>query len=436
MRGLVTLVGFFFLFPNLTPASELTAHAGRVISGHRADLGISFSSVEEGPDVVAISLHVGNKTVLARIDHRDQTVRLHAWSDHTGRLVPLTPSDVAAVRALRASLRRDPSPASDALLATLEVLSVHPVNEVVSVETTPRERWTSLCDRIDETISGTFTIGRRGGGPAVVQEAVCGPCGFGGCLGRCGTGCGANPNSAPQRFTQECFNHDLCRQATGDNLGRCRDEFRAAVPGFFFAPDCDCRLILGGTYVDRDFGLIGTSFIVNTVEDDRTADFVTVSGPIGWNSNAPFTCFRYQPPGVAGTRSLCWDVAVPAVTGEYSATSSLGRDAVFSLDSGRELIPPVITNVVVSPNEVTVAWLATPSARSFLIRVNPLPFTGVNGEKVVSGTTRTATLTELALVSGAEYQAVVFAFSHDVMTPDLLANQFNIGAHGVVFIAP
>jgi hypothetical protein len=61
-----------------------------------------------------------------------------------------------------------------------------------------------------------------------------------------------------------------------------------------------------------------------------------------------------------------------------------------------------------------------------LIRVNPVPFTGIAGEKIVSAASRAATLTGLTLSTGAAYQANVFAFSQDVQIPDPLASAFNI----------
>src|SRR2546425_12390852 len=91
---------------------------------------------------------------------------------------------------------------------------------------------TSLCHSIGQTVTGKYTIGET----QYSVEAVCGPCSSGGCLGQCGVGC-----NGPPRFTQECFNHDLCVGATGTILRPCLDEFMAAAPGFFFAPYCFCN---------------------------------------------------------------------------------------------------------------------------------------------------------------------------------------------------
>jgi hypothetical protein len=42
----------------------------------------------------------------------------------------------------------------------------------------------------------------------------------------------------------------------------------------------------------------------------------------------------------------------------------------------------------------------------------------------------------LTLTSGASYQATVFAFSQDLLTPDAFAGVFNISAHSQNFVGP
>ena len=71
-----------------------------------------------------------------------------------------------------------------------------------------------------------------------------------------------------------------------------------------------------------------------------------------------------------------------------------------------------------------------------MIRVNPVPFTGITGEEIVSRGSSSATLTGLVLSTGATYQVNVFAFSEDVETPDRLTNVFNISADAVTFTGP
>jgi hypothetical protein len=68
--------------------------------------------------------------------------------------------------------------------------------------------------------------------------------------------------------------------------------------------------------------------------------------------------------------------------------------------------------------------------------VNPVPFTGITGEMIVSGASRAATLTGLTLSTGASYEANVFAFSQDVQTPDQLGSVFDISADSQMFTGP
>src|SRR5262249_33738005 len=108
----------------------------------------------------------------------------------------------------------------------------------------------------------------------------------------------------------------------------------------------------------------------------------------------------------------------------------------FFIDAGSVLTAPQITNVVSTAGQVTVQWAATSEARSFLVRIDPIPFTGVvTKEMVVPGTDRSVTLSGLSLVPGAQYQVAVFFFPPDVKTPEALVGPFNIGAHGVVTTA-
>ena len=84
-----------------------------------------------------------------------------------------------------------------------------------------------------------------------------------------------------------------------------------------------------------------------------------------------------------------------------------------------------------------MTWTDTPSPQAFLIAVIPVPFTGFYAAaRVVSGVTRTLTFSGLSLVPGSSYQAVVWAYDKDVMTPGAIGSQFNIGAHGLSFTAP
>ncbi|HVH68714.1 MAG TPA: Ig-like domain-containing protein [Gemmatimonadales bacterium] len=200
--------------------------------------------------------------------------------------------------------------------------------------------------------------------------------------------------------------------------------------------------IVGGTYNDRAGGpQFGTAFLFNPTDAAGTIGSVAIAGPPGWNGGAGLTIGRFQPSGMATTRSVSW-VFAPAIatSGTYTASASIGdvvRRATFSIDASNTLEAPQITGVDPGTTQVAITWTASPSAQSFLVRVNPVPFTGVvTAEQVVSGSTRAFTFSNLSLVAGGSYQAVVWAFDKDVITPGEIGTQFNIGAHAVGFTAP
>ena len=197
--------------------------------------------------------------------------------------------------------------------------------------------------------------------------------------------------------------------------------------------------VSGGTSFGNSPGQSGMSCIYNPTVLGGTIPFVDVRGPAGWNGGNPFRCNLYQPPGIALNRSIAWQADVAPFTGDYIAEGSVGGQvlsAQFSVDASSQLADPQVTSVTVASNQVTVQWTASPDARSFLVRVNPIPFTGITGEMVVGGEARSLTLTGLSLASGGQYQAGVFAFSKDVKTPGDMDGQFNISAHSVTFQAP
>jgi YVTN family beta-propeller protein len=137
-------------------------------------------------------------------------------------------------------------------------------------------------------------------------------------------------------------------------------------------------------------------------------------------------------------RSICWTFALP-VTGSYTAQGTAGSTAfagTVSLDAANQLGAPQITSLQVGAGSVSLAWTPPAGARSFLVRVNPVPFTGITGEKIVSRGSSSATLTGLNLTSGANYQATVFAFSQDLLTPDVFAGVFNVSTNSQNFIGP
>ncbi|HTP45431.1 MAG TPA: choice-of-anchor Q domain-containing protein [Casimicrobiaceae bacterium] len=137
-------------------------------------------------------------------------------------------------------------------------------------------------------------------------------------------------------------------------------------------------------------------------------------------------------------RSICWTLALP-ITGNYSAQGIAGGTpftGTSSLDATSQLAAPQITSLTTGADSVTVGWTAPPDAGSFLVRVNAVPFTGIIDEEIVSGASRAATFTGLGLISGANYQVTVFAFSDDLLTPDSLSGVFNISTHSENFVGP
>lgn len=221
------------------------------ISGSHPSLGITYSAELYSDGIVVVDLSLNRSRFLARINYREETFSLRSFSASTGQAARMTKKDRDDIYRMYAVLPSGSSLVNDAAVSVLNLLAEHPLDQVVlDLRTDRQARWTSLCASIGRRVTGRYTIGRR----VITEGAVCGPCGSGPCLGRCGPGCGAPPNTAVQAFTQECLNHDLCAGATGRNLGECADEWRAAAPGFLFATDC-ARLT--GTWRDN-FGYVWT----------------------------------------------------------------------------------------------------------------------------------------------------------------------------------
>jgi hypothetical protein len=197
--------------------------------------------------------------------------------------------------------------------------------------------------------------------------------------------------------------------------------------------------IAGGTWYDRDAGLMGSAFVFNPNHVVGTISSVDIRGPEGWNDNAPLTCGLWQPPGTAGDRSLCGP-RVPAVSGEYMAEASADGQRLetrFSIDLNDQLGTPEITGVTLTANEVALEWNAPPESKSFLARVARSPFEGdladVLQEVVVGGDVRQATLSEVSLDTGTEYVAEVVALALDVVSPGEIEGQFNSSTHFMTF---
>jgi hypothetical protein len=127
------------------------------------------------------------------------------------------------------------------------------------------------------------------------------------------------------------------------------------------------------------------------------------------------------------------------VTGNYTGQGTTGSTAftgTVSLNAANQLAAPQITSLQAGTGTLSVAWTQPGGAHSFLVRVNPVPFTSITDEKIVSRGSSSAAFSGLTLTSGATYQVTVFAFSQDLLTPELFADVFNISAHSQNFIAP
>ena len=229
-------------------AVEVLVHSREALLGRDRPAGLEFSAVAQAPHVVRVEIHRPGKQFLAHIDYARETLAITSVTPETGAAVPITPEDIVVFTHVLRAIALDRSRVTDALLSTLTWLADHPPQAVVDFQTgrpgQPRQApqgYTSLCNSIGRTVLARYTVD----GEVHEEPVVVGPCGANDCLGRCGAGCTANPGNPADvnRYTQECLNHDVCNRETNpwDPLGLfppCRDEFEAAAPGYFFAPDC------------------------------------------------------------------------------------------------------------------------------------------------------------------------------------------------------
>jgi hypothetical protein len=250
MCAVLVLIGLL-VWSLSAQAVEVMVHSSEAIMGHDPQADLDFSAVVGERQVVLVEIHLPEKRFIARIDYARETLAIKSIAPKTDTAVPLTSDDIAVLKRFLRATSLERSHVADALMSTVTWLVDHPPNTVVDVHTgrlheqrIAPQSYTSLCERIGQFVIAQYTI--DGG----VQEelVMVGSCAANDCLGRCGTGCAANPGNPAevQRYTQECLNHDACNRATNpwDPLGLyppCQDEFAAAAAGYFFAPDCpDC----------------------------------------------------------------------------------------------------------------------------------------------------------------------------------------------------
>ena len=194
--------------------------------------------------------------------------------------------------------------------------------------------------------------------------------------------------------------------------------------------------ITGGTVFYRGEGLIGTGFLFNPSVLEGIISNVEITGPADWNEGNPFRFPLFQPPGISGDRSY-WSYIVVPITGEFVARAKIqdqSFESNFFVDANSHLSPPEITDIELSLEEVKVDWLGPEEALSYLIRVNPWPWTGNSViQNLVDGNTMTATLSGSSLVGGQEYQVELIAFSSPLNESGNFETQFNNSGHRFLF---
>jgi hypothetical protein len=250
MRAVLVLISLL-AWSLSAQAVEVMVHSSEALMGRDPQERLEFSAVVRDDEVVLVHILRPETHYLARINYARETLAIKSLAPATGAAVPMPSADIDAFTRVLRSIVLDRSSVAEALISTLTWLADHPPNMVVDFQTgrptTPPfapQAYTSLCASIGQTVTAQYTID----GAVQAELAVLGACAANECLGRCGTGCAANPANpaATNRYTQECLNHDACNRATNpwDPLGLfapCRDEFQAAAQGYFFAPDCpDC----------------------------------------------------------------------------------------------------------------------------------------------------------------------------------------------------
>jgi hypothetical protein len=241
---LISLVAWSFW----AQAGEVLVHSSEALMGRDQQEDLEFSAVVRERQVVLVEVHLTEKRFTARIDYAQKTLAIKSLAPEQDVAVPMTPDDIAVFQRFLRAVSLERSRVADALISTVTWLADQPPNAVVDIQTErplqPRlapQDYTSLCTSIGQLVLAQYTVFDQ----VRTEWVMVGPCASDECLGRCGTGCAANPGNPAevQRYTQECLNHDVCNRATNpwDPLGLfppCRDELAAAVEGYFFAPDC------------------------------------------------------------------------------------------------------------------------------------------------------------------------------------------------------
>jgi hypothetical protein len=108
-----------------------------------------------------------------------------------------------------------------------------------------RELSASICDKIGQIHEGYYNYDIFGGGQS--SSHLVGGCN---CFGRCGIGCPDPPSFGlpftGNKYTQSCFNHDMCVDHFGYVDIRCDIMFPKCADDYLGAPECSKRPDLAG----------------------------------------------------------------------------------------------------------------------------------------------------------------------------------------------
>jgi hypothetical protein len=192
-----------------------------------------------------------------------------------------------------------------------------------------------------------------------------------------------------------------------------------------------------GTWNDSDFGVIGTAFLFDPSPGEDPLSSLTITGPSGWNdgSNLVLSSPFYAPPGMGSGLAMTWSGIAP-VTGTYQAlgVGTSNHTGLADLNTESILPPPEITadSESFETGDVSVTWTDPLGAQSYLVRVSPVPFTGVTAELVLPAGTTSYAFEGLDLNPEQQYQLTVFAFASDISGGALTA-PFNMSTDDLIF---
>jgi hypothetical protein len=194
-----------------------------------------------------------------------------------------------------------------------------------------------------------------------------------------------------------------------------------------------------GTWNDSDLGTIGTVFGFDPSPGEDALSSLTITGPSGWNDgvNLGLSSPFYAPPGIGSGLAMTWSGIAP-VSGTYQAlgVGTSNHTGTADLNTESILPPPDITagGRDIESGDVSVTWADPVGAQSYLVRVSPVPFTGVTAEQVLPAGTTSYDFGVLALIPG-DYQLTVFAFASDISGGALTA-PFNMSTEDLFFTVP